>query len=90
MENLNRKVFGFSLAATSAIIYLICVIAYLTAPNALIRYGNYVFHSIDLGSIAMKSISFLDSLIGLILVIASSYIIGMLFASLYNYFNKKY
>ena len=90
MEKLNKKVVGLSLAIVNAIVYTICVLTYWTAPNTLIAYGNYLFHSVDFGSIAVKSITFIDALIGLVLIFISSYLIGLLFATLYNYFNKKY
>jgi len=90
MNGLNKKVVGLSLATASAIVYMICVLAYWIAPNTLIVYGNYLFHSVDLGSIAVKSVTFIDALIGLVLIFVSGYLIGLLFAGLYNYFIKKY
>lgn len=90
MEELNKKVVGLSLATVSAIVYMVCVLAYWIAPNALIRYGNYLFHSVDLGSIAVNSVTFIDALIGLVLIFISGYLVGILFAVLFNYFNKRY
>lgn len=90
MEELNKKAVGLTLGITSAIVYLICAVWYVIAPKSLISYGNYLFHGIDLSSIASKTITFSSAIIGLILIFISGYLIGILFAGLFNYFNKKY
>ncbi len=89
MENLNKKVVGLTLGTTSTIVYVICSIWYNIAPKSLIGYGNYLFHGIDLDSITSKTVTFSSIIIGLVLIFISGYLIGTLFAMLYNYFNKK-
>ena len=90
MDKLNGKVVGFALGTTSIIIYIICAILYWIIPSTLISYANYLFHGIDLSLISNKTMTFGSTIIGLILIFASSYLIGLLFAALYNYFSKKY
>jgi len=90
MEELDKKTVGYTLSAVSTIVYMICVAVYWIFPNLLISYGNYIFHSADLGTLTANTVTFMDALIGLVLIFISSYLVGILFATLFNYFNKKY
>lgn len=90
MDKLNNKIVGLALATTSAILYLICAVFYWLFPKGIMNYANYMFHGIDLSSIASKTMTLGNTIIGLILIFVSSYLVGILFASLYNYFIKKY
>ncbi|MEK6834744.1 MAG: DUF5676 family membrane protein [Nanoarchaeota archaeon] len=89
MDKLDSNVVGLTLASLSAILYAICVVFYWIAPKTTLIYFNYLFHGVELSNIA-KQIVFTDALIGLVLMSASAYLVGILFANLYNYFNKKY
>lgn len=89
MDKLNSKVVGLTLAGLSAILYAICVVFYWIAPKATLTYFNYLFHGVELSNVA-KQVVFTDALIGLVLMSVSAYLVGALFANLYNYFNKKY
>mgnify|MGYP001603824989 FL=1 len=89
MDKLNNKIVGFALATTSAILYLICAVFIWLFPKGTMNYANYMLHNIDLGSIASKTMTLGNTIIGLILIFVSGYLVGILFASLYNYFNKK-
>ena len=90
MDELNKKVVGLTLGFTSAIVYVICAVWYAIAPKSLIGYGNYLFHGIDLTSIATKTVTFSSAIIGLVVIFVSGYLIGTLFAALFNYFSEKY
>ena len=90
LEKLNEKVVGTALGFTSAIVYIVCAVWYSLAPKGLITYGNYLFHGTDLDSIARKSATFSNVIVGLILIFISGYLVGTLFVKLYNYFNKKF
>lgn len=90
MDKLDNKVVGLALATTSVILYIICAVLYWVIPETLVNYANYLFHGIDITLITNKSMTFGNTIIGLILIFISSYLIGALFASLYNYFVKKY
>ncbi len=89
MDKLNSKVVGLTLGTTSVVIYVICAVLYWLTPSTLIGYANYLFHGINISLITNKSITFGNTIIGLILIFVSSYLIGVLFVALYNYFNKK-
>ena len=90
MDKLNNKVIGLALATTSVVLYVICALLYWIIPETLVNYANYLFHGIDITLITNKSMTLGSTVIGLILIFVSSYLIGTLFASLYNYFIKKY
>ena len=90
MDKLNNNVVGLTLATTSVVVYIICAVLYWIIPSTLVSYANYLFHGINISLITGKDITFGSTIIGLILIFVSSYLIGMLFANLYNYFNKKY
>ena len=89
MDKLNNKVVGLTLGTLSAVLYAICAIFYWITPKATLAYFNYLFHGVELTEIA-RQITFTDSVVGLVLIFVSTYVIGILFASLYNYFNRKY
>ena len=89
MDKLNSKVVGLALAGLSGVLYAICLVFYWISPKATLAYFNYLFHGVELSN-AAKQVAFIDALIGLVLMFASAYIIGILFANIYNYFNKKY
>ena len=88
MGRFNVNVTGLTLAITSAIIYLVCAIAYWFWPNLVINYGNYLFHGIDITAITSKTITFGNALVGLVIIFVSAYLIGILFAKLYNSLTK--
>ena len=88
MSKLNTKAVGLTLATTSVIVYVICAILYWILPETLIGYANYLFHGIDISLIADKTMTLGNTIVGLVLIFISSYLIGLLFAALYNYFSK--
>ena len=90
MDRLNGKVVGMTLAITSVAVYIICAVLYWIIPETLVGYANYLFHGIDISLITNKTMTFGSTIIGLVLIFISSYLIGVLFAALYNYFSKKY
>jgi len=88
MDNLNTKTTGLALGITSAIIYIICAATYWIWPNLVINYSNYLFHGVDITAITNKAITFGNTIIGLIIIFVSAYLIGILFAALYNSLNN--
>ena len=88
MENINVKTSGLSLAILSTLLSLLCALSYWLFPSLTISYFNYIVHGIDITLITTRSISLSNVLIGLVIVFISAYLIGALFAVIYNYFNK--
>ena len=67
MDKLSAKVVGLTLGSLGAILYVICIVFYWVAPKATLTYFNYLFHGVDLTE-AAKQVSFIDGLVGLVLM----------------------
>jgi len=84
-QKLEVKKVANSLALTTAIIYLICILALWIAPSLTTSIGNYLLHGIDISRIVVAR-SFGFSLITLISGTIAGWLIGALFALVYNKF----
>lgn len=82
-NKLNTIKVANSLAITVAITYLVCIVAIRIAPELAVKIGNYLFHGIDISSLAVTT-SVGNSLISLITGTVISWLIGALFAVIYN------
>ncbi len=74
-----------SLAVTTAIIYLICIIAVWIAPGFIMTIGNYLLHGVDINRLVVAR-TFSFSLISLIIGTIAGWLTGALFAVVYNKF----
>jgi len=75
-----------SLAVTTTIVYLICILAVWIAPGPTTMLGSYLLHGIDISKLVVaRSIGY--SLISLISGTIAGWLIGVLFAAIYNKFN---
>jgi len=81
---LDTKAISLSAMAVGGILYIACALAVLIAPAGTLSFFNYLFHGIDLTSIAKTSITIAQFVIGLIITLVGSYIIGWLFTAIYN------
>ncbi len=81
---LNVKSLGIASASVWGIAYIVCVLALLLAPNLTIQVFDYLTHGIDIASIAKTSVTLGSALIGLILSLIFGYVLGALFARIYN------
>ena len=88
-KKLNTKVTGLALATTSGILYIICAIWFWLSAKTALLYFDSLFHGIEVSAIAEQSLTFSGVIIGLMLIVISAYVIGALFAMLYNYFSTK-
>jgi len=85
-QTLNVNKVANSLAITTAIIYIVCIVAVGLAPGITTMIGSYMLHGIDISKlIVARSISF--SLASLILGTIASWLVGALFATIYNKLN---
>ena len=79
---------GIALALTLAIISIICLILVFIAPAfALNLFGSFI-HGIDLSKIAVAPVLGIKTLVGFVVAVVGGYLIGILFASIYNKFAK--
>ncbi|MBS3083843.1 hypothetical protein J4423_03495 [Candidatus Pacearchaeota archaeon] len=83
-ERLNEKKVANTLAVTAGIISLVCYILILIVPVGTISFFGAIFHGIDLSKIAVESISIGNGLLGVVEAIILGWIIGWLFAKIYN------
>ena len=84
IQKLNVKAIAGASAVLWGIAYILCAIFVWIAPSASLGFFNLFFHGIDLAQIAGTSVTFVSSLIGLILTLVIAYAAGSLFAVLYN------
>ena len=81
--NLSPKRIANTLAVTVGIVSLVCYILILVAPAGTISFFGAIFHGIDISSIT-KTISLAYGLLGVVEAIVLGWIIGWLFAKIYN------
>lgn len=79
---------GIALALTLGIISILCLVLVLIAPVfALNLFGSFM-HGIDLSKIAVTPAIGGRTLLGFIVALAGGYLIGVIFALIYNKFAK--
>lgn len=90
MDKLNPGVIALTLGSVSGIFYLACVLLFAVAPRAGIKLANTMVHGLDLTSIMRASMAPLGTiLVGLVEIAILGYLVGGLFAVIYNYFAKQ-
>lgn len=79
---------GIALALTLGIISILCLVLVLIAPVfALNLFGSFM-HGIDLSKIAITPTIGGRTLLGFVVALAGGYLIGVIFALIYNKFAK--
>jgi hypothetical protein len=85
MNALNPKHIGMSLSATMSIVYATCTLLVAIVPqSALVVFYKNMYHGIDVTTIIGNAPTIGGFLIGLLSVAISSWLIGALFAAIYN------
>lgn len=82
-EKLNVLRVANSLAVTTAIVYLVCIIGVWMAPGITTTIGNYLLHGVDVGRLVVAR-TFIYSLTSLIFGTVFGWLTGALFAAVYN------
>lgn len=88
-DQLNPKTISLTLASVSVIMYLLCAALIAAAPQTTLILFSYLFHGIDITKIADFQNSFSSVVIGTIETAVYTLAAGWLFATIYNYINKK-
>lgn len=84
-EKLSVKRVGYSLAAVFGIVYAVCAVLVAISPDGTVKAFRYLFHGIDISKIAaMPTIT--GTIIGFVEIIVLGFIVGWLFAKIYNSF----
>lgn len=90
MENLNAKSIGLSFGFVAALIYAVCWLFISVFPmETIIKVSNSLMHGIDVSSIAAKNTSLSESLLGFVIAVLGSMIVGYVFAVSYNWLNER-
>ncbi len=87
MTKLKLKPFVLSITSFAAILYLICAILVLIAPQTTLKIFANLFHGVDLTKIA-KIPAVSEAVIGLITVIIFAAISAAIFVWIWNKFNE--
>ena len=77
-----------AVAATTAIIYVICRLLVGLFPAASFTVAQSWFHGIQLTQLGTWNLTFSNLLLGVISSTVLAWLVGYLFAYLYNYFLK--
>ena len=90
MNRLNPVISGLSLAITVGLLYLLCALAVVIAPGALSAAFGLVVHGLNLAPLMQQipPISLPAVLIGLLAIMAYSFIAGLLFGWVNNIFAR--
>ncbi len=88
MEKLDSNIVGKTLAVVAAVVSAVCWLLIVAGGNAVLNFMNKLFHGIDLMKIA-KATTFADLIWSVVVWAVVGYLIGLLFASVYNTFASK-
>ena len=76
-------------AVTTAVIYAVCALSITFAPELSMSIAKTWFHGIDITQISAWNITADSLVLGLVTATVGAWLIGYLFARLYNFFLKK-
>lgn len=76
-------------AVTTAIVYIVCRLAFLVAPELSLSITRSWFHGIDIGQLSIPNIASETFFPGLITATVGAWLVGYLFAISYDMFVKK-
>lgn len=76
-------------AVTTAVVYIICRMLVGLFPKISMNVAQSWFHGIDISKISAWNLSTESFILGIISATIFAWLVGYLFANLYNYFSKK-
>ena len=89
-ERLNLSRVALAAGSVAAILYSLCAMIVAVLPSGSgAKLANMIFHGIDFSSIAVKNITLANFLPGLIIIFIWGWLIGALFALVYNMMGRK-
>ena len=83
-EKLDGKRVALSLAIVSGIAYIVCALLIAIAPEGTLSFFGALFHGIDITKIAATNLTIGSTILGFVEIIVLGYILGWLFAVIYN------
>jgi hypothetical protein len=90
MNRLNPVAIGLSLAITVGLLFVLCALAVAIAPGALVVGLTLVTHGLNLTPLTRQvaPLTLSSVLVGLLAVMAVSFVTGLLFALVSNLLTK--
>ena len=82
-NKLNAKKVALSVAYVISIVYITCAIAIAIAPQFIVNVFGALFHGIDISQISTTP-TLGRTILGLVEIFLLGYIVGWLFAKIYN------
>ncbi len=76
-------------AVTTAIIYVVCRTAFVVVPDLALAIGQSWFHGIDISKISALNLSTESFILGIISSTVGAWLVGYVYAKIYNSFAKK-
>ena len=83
-EKINANNVGLALSGVMGVLSVVCALLLVLIPGFTLNFFSNIFHGIDITQIAKTSVTFGEFLIGLVEVLIGSYLIGWVFAKMYN------
>ncbi len=84
----NPNATANALAVTTVVVFAVCRFAFVVAPDFSLAVGRSWFHGIDIGKISSLNLSTESFVLGIVSATISAWLIGYLFAIMYNMFLK--
>lgn len=84
----NPSVTANAAAVTTAIVFIVCRFLVALFPELFLNIAQSWFHGIQLTQISELNLSLGSFILGLVTSTIGAWLIGYLFAKLYNYFLK--
>jgi len=85
----NPTATAHAAAITTAVIYVVCALLVIIAPDFSINVAQAWFHGLDITKISAYNVTVGSFVWGLITSTAGMWIVGYIFAHLYNTFADK-
>jgi len=80
----NVNAMGLALAVTLTLLNVFCLLLLLIAPNFFLGLFGSFMHGLDLSKIAVIPVLSINTFLGIIVTFIGGYILGVVFATLYN------
>lgn len=73
---------------TTAIVYVVCVVLWAGFPSGMMGYAGPMMHGIDRSILAVQPFAPLTLLLGATYAFITAFLIGGVFATVYNWMDK--
>lgn len=82
--------FANALAFTAGVASLICAAGVWLARDAFMALFGEIFHGINLSALPVKEVTLGGVITGLIVIVISGWVLGLVFAHCYNWCEKRF